>query len=245
MCICLRACMTASSKQAGRANTTPLQAYHVFRISYRLHRPRNTQYASVASRQRRCSMKISRPLVMFGLFVLAHFLSYFFRSANAVISGDLTRELSLSAAQLGLMTSLFYASFALVQLPLGSALDRFGSRWVTPGLMLATAVGCLVFASARSFAVLALGRALIGVGMASVLMGAIKVYGQWFAANRVATISGFMVGLSSMGSLLAATPLAWLNQSYGWRAIFLWGAPVVVLSAGAIVAWVRNTPPGG
>jgi len=189
-------------------------------------------------------MHLSRRWAIFALFVFAHFLSYFFRSANAVISGDLTRELSLSAAQLGLMTSLFYASFALAQLPLGSGLDRYGPRFVTPSLMLTTAVGCLVFASAHSFATLALGRALIGVGMAGVLMGAIKTYGQWFPANRVATISGFMVGLSSSGGLFAATPLAWLNQTFGWRAIFYAGAPVVVLSAAAIALWARNVPPG-
>jgi predicted MFS family arabinose efflux permease len=190
-------------------------------------------------------MRGSRLWAIFALFVSAHFLSYFLRSANAVIAGDLTRELSLTPAQLGLMTSLFYASFALIQLPLGTGLDRYGPRWVTPALMLATAVGCLVFASARSFATLAIGRALIGVGMAGVLMGAIKVYGQWVAASRVATISGFMVGISSSGNLFAATPLAWLNQAVGWRAIFLWAAPVVVLSAAAIMLWVRNTPPGG
>ena len=183
-------------------------------------------------------------LVIFVLFVAAHFLSTFFRSANAVIAQDLSRDLTLTAAQLGLMTSLFYASFALAQLPLGAGLDRYGPRWVTPGLMLATAAGCLIFASAQSFATAALGRALIGVGMAGVLMGAIKVYGQWFPANRVATVAGFMVGLSSSGALFAATPLAWLNQVFGWRAIFLAGAPVVVLSAAAIALWVRNTPPG-
>jgi predicted MFS family arabinose efflux permease len=190
-------------------------------------------------------MTLSRRWVIFALFVSAHFLSYFLRSANAVISTDLTRDLSLTVEQLGLMTSLFYASFALVQLPLGSGLDRVGPRWVTPGLMLVTVLGCLLFASARSFALLALGRALIGVGMAGVLMGAIKVYGQWFAANRVATIAGFMVGISSIGGLFAATPLAWLNQALGWRAIFLWCALVVALSAGAMMLWVRNMPPGG
>ena len=79
-------------------------------------------------------MSISRRWAMFALFVVAHFLSYFFRSANAVISGDLSRELSLTAAQLGLMTSLFYACFAAVQLPIGSGLDRYGPRWVTPAL---------------------------------------------------------------------------------------------------------------
>jgi predicted MFS family arabinose efflux permease len=189
-------------------------------------------------------MKVSRRWVIFALFVAAHFLSIFFRSANAVIAQDLSGDLKLTAAQLGLMTSLFYASFALAQLPLGAGLDRYGPRWVTPGLMLATAAGCLIFASAQSFATAALGRALIGVGMAGVLMGAIKVYGQWFPANRVATIAGFMVGLSSLGGLFAATPLAWLNQSFGWRAIFLAGAPIVLLSAAAIVLWVRNTAPG-
>ncbi|HEX5692810.1 MAG TPA: MFS transporter, partial [Roseiflexaceae bacterium] len=189
-------------------------------------------------------MTISRRWAMFALFVAAHFLSYFFRSANAVIAGDLSRELSLTAAQLGLMTSLFYACFAAVQLPIGSGLDRYGPRYVTPGLMLVTVIGCLVFASAHSFAMLALGRALIGVGMGGVLMGAIKTYGQWFSANRVATISGFMVGLSSSGSLFAATPLAWLNQQFGWRAIFVWSAPIVLLSAASLMLWVRNAPPG-
>ncbi|MFL5805077.1 MAG: nitrate/nitrite transporter [Roseiflexaceae bacterium] len=189
-------------------------------------------------------MRRPRALLIFVLFVAAHFLSVFFRSANAVIAQDLSRDLRLTAAQLGLMTSLFYASFALAQLPLGAGLDRYGPRWVTPGLMLATAVGCLIFASAQSFATAALGRALIGVGMAGVLMGAIKVYGQWFPTNRVATIAGFMVGLSSSGGLFAATPLAWLNQAFGWRTIFLAGAPIVLLSAAAIALWVRNTPPG-
>lgn len=52
---------------------------------------------------------------MFVLFTAAYFMSYFYRSANAVIAPDLSREMALGAAQLGLMTSLFYAAFAAVQ----------------------------------------------------------------------------------------------------------------------------------
>ncbi|MCJ7796725.1 MAG: MFS transporter, partial [Thermoleophilia bacterium] len=110
----------------------------------------------------------SRRLVIFALFSAAYFLSQFFRSANAVIAPDLSQELSIGAAQLGLMTSLFYAAFAAVQLPLGQALDRFGARVVTPSLMLVGAGGSLLFGAGHSFAVLALGRALIGMGMAGV-----------------------------------------------------------------------------
>lgn len=185
-----------------------------------------------------------RATSVFGLFALAYFLSYFYRSANAVIAPDLVRDLALGAAQLGLMTSLFYAAFAAVQLPLGSLLDRHGPRLVTPALMIVGALGSVVFASAESFAVLALGRALIGVGMAGILMGALKAFAYWFPPLRFATMSGLFMSIGASGALVAATPLAWLSAAFGWRAVFFWGSLLVVASAAAILLWSRNTPPG-
>jgi MFS family permease len=182
--------------------------------------------------------------VVFLLFAIAYFLSYFYRAANAVIAGDLVAELGLGAAQLGLMTSLFYASFALVQLPLGGGLDRYGPRWVTPALMMVGALGSLVFALAPSFAVLALGRALIGVGMAGILMGALKAFAYWFPPRKFATVSGLFMSLGASGGIVATAPLAWLNIAVGWRPVFLWGALVIVASAVAIMAWSRNAPAG-
>jgi predicted MFS family arabinose efflux permease len=186
---------------------------------------------------------MSRRLTVFVLFTAAYFMSYFYRSANAVIAPDLAAELGLSAARLGLMTSLFFATFALVQIPLGVGLDRWGPRWVTPGLMLIGVIGSLLFAQATSFPLLALGRALIGVGMAGILMGSLKIFSQWFSAGRFATVSGLLVGIGSLGALGAATPLAWLNNLTGWRAVFVIGAVVTLLIAVAILLWTRNTPP--
>ncbi len=187
---------------------------------------------------------LTRRTAVFGLFSAAYFLSYFFRSANAVIAPDLSRDLHLGAEQLGLMTSLFYASFAAVQLPLGAALDRFGPRLVTPSLMLVTAVGSLVFATAHGFAQLALGRALIGMGMAGVFMGSLKIFSQWFSVQRFARAAGYLVGLGALGALAAATPLAWAAQSVGWRSVFGAGAVLVVISSMGIFAWARNAPLG-
>lgn len=185
-----------------------------------------------------------RRTAVFGWFTAAYFLSYFFRSANAVIAGDLARDLALGADQLGLMTSLFFATFAAIQLPLGIWLDRLGPRWVTPGLMFIGAAGSAVFALAPNFALLALGRALIGVGMAGVLMGSLKIFSQWFPADRFATVSGLLVGIGALGALVAATPLAWLNSLIGWRAVFGLGAVATCLVAAGTMLWTRNTPPG-
>jgi sugar phosphate permease len=174
---------------------------------------------------------VAKRVAIFAAFTAAFFLSQFFRHANAVIAPDIARELSLGAGRLGLMTSLFYLAFAAAQLPLGGALDRFGPRVVTPGLMLVAVPGCLIFASGHVFGALALGRALIGLGMAGVLMGAYMAFGRWFPARRFATVSGALMAVGSLGGLGAAAPLAWLNETYGWRAVFVVSAGIVVLSA--------------
>jgi predicted MFS family arabinose efflux permease len=187
---------------------------------------------------------MSRRALIFCLFTAAYFLSYFYRSANAVIAPDLARELRLDAGSLGLMTSLFFAAFAVVQLPLGVWLDRWGARWVTPGLMMAAVVGSLIFAGAQGIVSLALGRALIGMGMAGVLMGSLKIFSQWFSVQRFATVSGLLIGVGALGALAAATPMAWLNGVIGWRAVFRLAAGATALAASAILIWARNTPSG-
>src|SRR5260221_14443900 len=84
-------------------------------------------------------------LAMFCPLVAGYFISFFFRYVNAVISVDLTREFALSAPQLAFLTSAYSLFFALAQLPLGLALDRFGPRRVVGSLMTLTAAGSLVF----------------------------------------------------------------------------------------------------
>lgn len=187
---------------------------------------------------------MSRPLLIFLLFTCAYFFSFFYRSANAVIAPDLAREMGLDAAQLGLMTSVFYATFALAQVPIGVGLDRIGPRWVTSSLVLVGALGSLVFAAATSFLGLTVGRAIIGLGMGVVLMGSLKAFSAWFPAHRVATVSGLLVGIGSTGALFAAAPLALLNQAVGWRAVFGYGAVATAVAGLAVMLFARNTPPG-
>ena len=183
-------------------------------------------------------------MAIFVVFGAAYFLSQFFRSANAVIADDLARDLGLAAAQLGLMTSLFYVTFAAAQPFLGVALDRFGARAVTPSLMLAGAAGSLLFATGHAFGQVAVGRALIGVGMAGVYMGSLKVFSRWFSLRHFATASGLIVAVGSLGALSAAAPLAHIADAFGWRSVFWLGGVVVAAAAVAIALVVRNAPPG-
>src|SRR5690606_31984162 len=114
-----------------------------------------------------------------------YFLSFLYRSINAVVGPRLVAEFALPPEALGLMTSAYFLTFAAAQLPVGLALDRFGPRRTAGVLLLFAASGALVFARAETAEGLLLGRALIGFGVAACLMASFKAFVIWYARERL------------------------------------------------------------
>ncbi len=93
-----------------------------------------------------------RPAILLRVFIpfaLGYFLSYLFRTVNAVIAPDLVRDIGVDPASLGLLTSAYFLAFAAFQLPLGVLLDRYGARRVEAALLLFAAAGAFVFRPGR------------------------------------------------------------------------------------------------
>lgn len=164
-------------------------------------------------------------------FAAGYFLSYLFRTINAVIAADLVAELNLSAADLGLLTSVYFLVFAAVQLPLGALLDRIGPNLVQSVLMLVASAGALVFATADSFTGLVIGRGLIGLGVAVALMAGIKAIVMWFPPNRLALATGWLVTLGALGALTSTGPAELMVQMIGWRGLFVGLAGLSAMTA--------------
>jgi predicted MFS family arabinose efflux permease len=175
-------------------------------------------------------------------FAGAYFLSYFFRSANAVIGPELTRDLGLSAGDLGLLTSTYLLSFCLAQLPLGMLLDRFGARRVESALLLFAALGALLFALAESMAGLAAARAIIGLGVSACLMAAFKAFSQAYPPDRQASLTGWMMTSGGLGALAATAPLEALLHFAGWREIFFVLAAATLASAAWLFFGIADKP---
>ena len=160
-------------------------------------------------------------LVVFCPFAAGYYLSYFYRYVNAVIARDLVSDFGLSPGDLGWLTSAYFLSFALAQVPLGVALDRFGPRRCVAALMCIAAAGALTFGLARDLAMLSTGRALIGLGVSAGLMGSIKAFTLWFPRERLTTLNGWMIGIGSLGALSATAPVQALLGPFGWRTLFV------------------------
>ncbi|MGE5472188.1 MAG: MFS transporter [Bacteroidota bacterium] len=171
-------------------------------------------------------------------FAAGYFLSYLYRTANAVIGPLLARELNLGDNALGLLTSTYFLAFGAAQLPLGMLLDRFGPRRVEAGLLLLAAAGAITFASADSLVGLATGRALIGLGVAACLMASFKAFAQWFPPERQASLTGWIMAAGGLGALAASKPLELAIDFTGWRDIVRGLAVVTLLVAASLWRWV-------
>jgi MFS family permease len=183
--------------------------------------------------------------LVFVPFAAGFFLSFMFRNANAVISKDLATEFSLSASELGLLTSAYFLAFATMQIPVGIFLDRYGPRRVTSGLLLVLALGAVTFALAGGTASLALGRALIGVGASACLMGSMKAYSVWFPLDRMATLNGWTMAIGALGALTATAPLESVASLIGWRATFGCLAVLTVAIAASMFFFVPEKKVAG
>jgi sugar phosphate permease len=165
---------------------------------------------------------------------LLFFLSQFYRTTSAVIASELMRDLSLTAEDLGFLSSIFFYAFALIQIPMGVAMDNFGAKRMILFLSSMGVIGAIIFALAHSFPAALIGRALIGIGMACALMGPYKLISLWFPPHAFGTTSGIILSVGTLGGIVATAPLAFAVNWIGWRGAFL----LIALIHLGITIWI-------
>jgi predicted MFS family arabinose efflux permease len=173
--------------------------------------------------------------------VAGYVLSQFYRACLAVLTPTLGAEIGATPGDLAVSLGLWYIAFALMQLPVGWALDQVGPRRTVALLLgFGGGGGAAVFALATGPWGVHAAMVLIGIGCAPVLMGGYYIFARMYAPAVFGTLAGAMIGIGSMGNLAGATPLAWVVEAVGWRET-LWGLTLVtVLVAASIFHFTRD-----
>ncbi|MGJ9417133.1 nitrate/nitrite transporter [Massilia sp. CMS3.1] len=180
-------------------------------------------------------------------FALGHYLSSLLRNVNAVLAPNLVGSLALTPGQLGLLTSAFFFSFALVQLPVGIALDRYGPRKVQLVLMLVAALGALLFARGQGFGQLVLARAILGCGLGGCFMSAVKAISTWIAPGKLPSVHGYLIAVGGLGAASSTMPVRMALEHMDWRGLFLLLAALIAASGALIWLFAPRcaAPPAG
>lgn len=178
------------------------------------------------------------------LLCLAYVLSQFFRAFLAVLSSVLARDIGTTPDDLSFASGLWFLSFAVMQLPVGWALDRIGPRRTASVLLaLGGAGGALVFAMATSALHINIAMLLIGVGCSPVLMASYYIFARQFPAAQFATLAALMLGVGSVGNLVASYPMAWAAETLGWRVSLGALAGISAVVALGLAVLVRDPEP--
>jgi MFS family permease len=171
-------------------------------------------------------------------FATGYFLSYLFRTINGPIADRLVAAFHLDTASLGLLTSVYFLTFAACQLPYGPLVDRFGPRRVQAAVLGIAVLGATLFAVAPNVPTLILARALIGIGTSGALMAGLKALALWVPQERRTLANGSFIMFGGLGAMTSTVPVNLLLPQFGWRGVFLMLAALTLASALLVLAIV-------
>ena len=158
------------------------------------------------------------------------------------ISPMLMRDLNLSGAEFGYLSSTYLLADVLFLLPAGIILDRFSVRRVILTALFLCLIGTAGFAKATSLPTAALCHFLSGIGNAFCFLSCVMLISRWFPKSRQAFLIGLMITIGMLGGVVAQLPFALLAEKLHWRAALMIDASLGMLLFGVIFIFVKDAP---
>jgi sugar phosphate permease len=152
------------------------------------------------------------------LFVV---FNYLHQVVPNIIADDLSRAFNVSASALRNIAASYFYAYAVLQIPVGFIVDRFGTRWPLIITIFAAALGTLAFSAAHAAGNAQLTRVIMGASSAFSFIGCLKLVQEWFPPSRFSTLAG-MTNTAAMVGAASGAPVALLVKSVGWRAAIAW-----------------------
>lgn len=182
------------------------------------------------------------PWIVWGLGCVFYFYECLLQVSPGVMSTELMRDFSVTSHTLGILSGVYFYSYASMQLPGGVLLDYFGPRRLLTIATLICALSTVAFGLTNSFFMACLTRLMIGFGSAFAAVGTMKLAANWFPAERFALLTGFMVTLGMLGAIGGEAPLALLVDGFGWRESMLIMGALGIVIAGLIFFVTKDLP---
>ncbi len=179
---------------------------------------------------------------IFAVLAAAYFLVYFHRLSLSVVADALVSEFTTSAGVIGLLGSVYFYCYAVMQLPAGLLADSIGPRKTVTFFLMIAAFGSMLFGFSPDIETAFIGRILVGFGAAMVFIPTMKILSQWFRPQEFAFMAGILNAVGGIGVMAATWLLAVMTMRLGWRVSFeiIGAVTFVVVLANWLI--VRDRP---
>ena len=174
------------------------------------------------------------------LVAVGTMINYLDRTVLGIAAPSLSKDLELTAATMGLVFSAFSWSYALLQIPGGIFLDRFGTRLTYFIAVVFWSLCTALMGVVRSLNGLLLTRIGVGVFEAPCFPANSRILAIWFPQHERARANAMYSVGQYVGIGFLSVPLFWITQHFGWRGLFLIVGGVGILFGLLWWMWYRN-----
>ncbi len=147
-------------------------------------------------------------------------INYIDRASLSIAAPEMIRELGLTRTQIGLMGTVFSWTYAIMQLPAGWVIDRFGAKRAYAVAMIWWSLATYLTGVVGTISGLLVMRALLAVGEAPCWPTSAKITAAWFPKKERGFATGIWDSSSKWGPALAPSILVALMVTFGWRSLF-------------------------
>ncbi len=170
-------------------------------------------------------------------------IAYVQRNSLGVVETEMRKEFNLSEEQSAwVVSSSFFLTYALFQVPTGWLGHIWGSRRALPGFSLICAAAALFFTIATGFPALIASRGVMGLSQAGLFPCATGTIKSWMPVSQRAFASGLLTAFMQVGGAGGVAATGWLATHFGWRSTFALFALPGFLWAVFFYLWFRDSP---
>lgn len=178
----------------------------------------------------------SQAIFIISISSLFYIYEFFLRVMPSVITQELMMEFQVNASMMSFMTSCFLYSYAMMQIPAGILIDRYGPKTVLTFAVTICAIATLLFQSTTDIHVAIVSRLLLGAASSVAFIAPLTLASRWFKPQYLALIAGCVQVLGCLGAILGGAPIAYINTQIGWRTALLWASLIGFFLA--IIFWL-------
>jgi sugar phosphate permease len=181
--------------------------------------------------------------IMLCLVSVMYLLVYYHRVWPSILYQELSVAYHVSASKISVFSLMYFWPYAILQ-PIGRVLaDAFDPAFLVAGAGLVSTVGAVLVPVTSNFAVACVGRALIGLGCAPVIVPMSRILANWFSARGFYISQGVIHGFGAIGGILAGGPLHSICVSVGdWRYTFYFVAALNLFCSVMVLIFIRGDP---
>jgi len=176
------------------------------------------------------------------LATLFYVYEFTVRTMPTAMTGELMRDFGISAAGLGVMSSMFYWGYTFMQIPAGLLCDRYGVRGILTISMGLCTAGTFLFGLSNNIYFADAAFLIIGVASSTAFVGALVLVARWFPPKHFAMLVGLVQFLGCIGAIIGVGPIVVLVNRIDWQGTVHWFVVAGVLITLLMGMFIRSQP---